>query len=105
MERLEIFIGAILVAAYGAVFTSFVCWRASQHKHRPGWHLALLGTAITALSVIFLVGQEDLFRPERWDAYKGGFWQIVLLATIVASIIALMSSVAVVYYFRSRFRN
>ena len=105
MERLAIFIAAVLVAGYGAGFTSFGCWRASSHKHRPGWHLALLGTGVTALSVMLLIGQADLFRPERWDDYKWGFWPFVLLPTIVASIIALMSSVAVVYYFRSRFRD
>jgi Na+-driven multidrug efflux pump len=105
MERLIIFIVAILVAAYGAGFTGFGCWRACVHNRRPSWYFVLLGTGVTALSVLLLFGRTDLFFPSRWDDYKGGFWPLVLFPTIAAAIIALVSSVAVVYYFRSKYRH
>ena len=104
-ESMELFIIILLVAAYGAGFTSFGCWRVCRRQRRPGWHFALLGTGVTALTVMLIVGQADIFLPNRWDDHKGGFWPFVLLPTTAAAVVALTASFAVVYYFRDKYRD
>ena len=102
---MEIVIFSILTAASGAFFTSIGCRRAHIHHRRPGWHVILLGTVVTVALTILYVGQTDLFHPERWDDYKGGFWRPVIFASEAAAVVALLSSLAVVCYFRARFAN
>ena len=102
---METFLVAVLVAAYGAGFTGLCCWRVQVHHRRPGWHFALVGTSITMFTVMFLVAQDDLFNPKRWDDYKGGFWPNIMVPATAAGIVALLSSFAVVYYFRAKFKD
>jgi hypothetical protein len=102
---MEIFVESFLVAACGAGLTGFGCRLARNHHLRPGWHLVLLGTGVTSLIVMLLVGQADLFYPQRWDDYKGGFWPYVLFPSTAAAVVALMSSSAVVLYFRGKWTH
>ena len=102
---MEIFLVVFLVAAYGAGLCGLGCWRARVHHRSPGWYLAFLGAFVTAITVIFLIAQGDLFYPKRWDDYKGGFWPNILVPATAAGIVALLSSFPVVYYFRAKFRD
>jgi hypothetical protein len=102
---MEIIIFCFLAAASGAGFTSIGCRQAHVRHRRPGWHLLLLGVAVTTLLTMLYVGRGDLFHPERWDDYKGGFWPPVVFASSSAAVVALLSSLAAVFYFRARFRD
>jgi hypothetical protein len=102
---MEAFLFFSLSAASGACFTSIGCRRAHVQHRRPGWHLILLGAGITLLATMLLIGGGDLFHPARWSDYKGGFWLPVMFPSVCAASVALLSSLAVVYYFRSSFIN
>jgi anti-sigma-K factor RskA len=102
---MEIIIFSLLTAASGAFFTSIGCRRAHIHHRRPGWHHILLGTVVTVVLTMLYVGRTGLFHPERWDDYKGGFWRPIIFASEAAAVVALLSSLAVVYYFRARISN
>jgi anti-sigma-K factor RskA len=105
---MEIFIFSILMAASGSFVTSIGCRRAQSHHRRPGWHLIFLATVVTALLAMLYVGQADLFRPARWDEHKGGtsgFWRPVIFASEAAAVISGLSSLAVFFYFRARYRD
>ena len=106
--RMEIFIFSLLTAASGALFTSIGCRRARIRHRRPGWHLVLLGTVVTVLLTVLCFGQGDLFRPQRWDEYKGGtsgFWRPIIFLSEAAAGVSVLSSLAVILYFRGRFRD
>jgi ABC-type Fe3+ transport system permease subunit len=96
---------SILTAASGALVTSIGCRRAKIRRRCPGWYLMLLGPVITVLLTVLCLRGGDVFRPDRWDDYKGGFWRSVIFSLEAAAVVALLSSLAVVYYFRGRFRN
>jgi hypothetical protein len=53
----------------------------------------------------YVNGGGDVFHPDRWADYKGGFWWSAIFALEATAVVALSSSLAVVYYFRARFRN
>jgi hypothetical protein len=99
---MAIIIFSFLAAASGALFTGIGC---KICHRRPGWHFFLLGTVITVLITLLVIGGSDLFHPERWDQYKGGFWPLVIFPSEAAAVIALMPSLVVVYYFRAKFKN
>jgi hypothetical protein len=106
--RKEIFIFSLLTAASGALFTVIGCGRAPIRHRRPGWHLVLLGTVVTVLLTFLWFGRGDLFRPQRWDEYKGGtrgFWRPIVFASEAAAGVSVLSSLAVLVYFRRRFRD
>jgi hypothetical protein len=105
MEHMEIVVFSFVAATSGACFTSIGCRRARVQHRRPGWHLALLCLLVTVLLTILYVGRADLFHPDRWDDYKGGFWPPVVFASASAAGVALLSSLVAVYYFRAKFRN
>ena len=102
---MEIILFSFLTAASGACFTGIGCRHARILHRRPGWHFILLGTGATVFFTALLVGQADLIHPERWDDYKGGFWPPVIFASGAAAVVALISSLSVVYYFRAKFSN
>jgi ABC-type uncharacterized transport system permease subunit len=105
---MEIILFSFLTAASGACFTSIGCRRAHVHHRRPGWHLILLGAGVTTLMTMLYYGWPDLFYPERWPLHKGGsreFWTPLIFASGSAAVVALLSSLVVVYYFRTKFGN
>ena len=102
---MQIFIFSILTAVSGALFTGIGCRRAQIHCRRPGWHLILLGTVVTVLLTLLCLQGGDVFRPDHWDDYKGGFWRLAIFELEAAAVVAFLSSLAVVCYFRARFND
>jgi type IV secretory pathway VirB6-like protein len=99
-----IFIFILLIATSAAYFTGIGCRRALGQHRRPGWHLTLLGTCITTLLAALFIGQDDWFRPSRWDSGKVGILPVIMI-TLTAAVIALIASVIVVSIYRGRFRD
>lgn len=105
VDAMEPFVFFALSAASGACFTCIGCRRAHVQHRRPGWYLILLGTGMTLLAAVLLIGGSDVFYPERWRQYKGGFWLPLMFPSVCAAAVALLSSLAVVYYFRTRIKD
>jgi ABC-type uncharacterized transport system permease subunit len=99
-----ILIFILLIATSAAYFTSIGCRRALARHRRPGWHVTLLGIGITTLLAALFVGQDDWFRPSRWDSGKVGILPVIMI-TLTAAVIASVASVIVVSIYRGRFRD
>jgi ABC-type phosphate transport system permease subunit len=104
ITRMVILIFILLIATSAAYFTGIGCRRALARNRRPGWHLTFLGTCITTLLAALFVGQDDWFRPSRWDSGKVGILPVIMI-TFVAAVIALIASVIVVSIYRGKFRD
>jgi hypothetical protein len=104
MARMVILIFIFLTATSGAYFTSIGCRQEFVKHRRPGWHLTLLGVCITTLLTALFVGQEDLFRPDRWDSGKVGMLPVIII-TLTAAAVSLIASLIMVLIFRGRFRD
>jgi ABC-type uncharacterized transport system permease subunit len=102
---MELFVFIVLTGAAGAYFTSIACRRSQARHRRAGWHLALLGTGLTAFITGAFIGQPELFHPSRWDTGKVSIWYPVVISSSAAAVVALVTSLIVVVMFRVRFRD
>jgi hypothetical protein len=101
---MAILIFILLTGTSGAYFTGIGCRRALAQHRRPGWHLTLLGICITTLLTALFVGQGDLFQPRTWEN-PNGKPTILPIIMLPAAVIALITSVIVVWIFREKFRD